>query len=374
MYKRTALVLGAGGFIGSHMVKRLRSEGYWVRGVDLKYPEFSETEANEFIQGDLRDVNFVSRVIQFKGYQGNFFNEVPYRLIEPFDEIYQFAADMGGAGFVFTGENDADIMHNSVSINLNVLEEQRKLNETFDGVKKGWTEANRPKLEWKTKIFYSGSACMYPEHNQLDPENPDCRESTAYPANPDSEYGWEKLFSERLYLSYNRNHNMPVRIARYHNIFGPEGTWKGGREKAPAAICRKVAYVPQSGGSIEVWGDGKQTRSFLYIDECIEATRRLMDSEFIGPVNIGSEEMVSINELVDITARVAKKVVTKVYDLTAPRGVMGRNSNNDLIKEKLGWEYSMTLEEGIRKTYGWISWEASKEIYSDKNIVGMNVV
>ena len=373
-YKRTALVLGAGGFIGSHMVKRLRSEGYWVRGVDLKYPEFSETEANEFIQGDLRDANFVSRVIQFKGYQGNFFSEVPYRLIEPFDEIYQFAADMGGAGFVFTGENDADIMHNSVSINLNVLEEQRKLNETFDGVKKGWTEVNRPKLEWKTKIFYSGSACMYPEHNQLDPENPDCRESTAYPANPDSEYGWEKLFSERLYLSYNRNHNMPVRIARYHNIFGPEGTWKGGREKAPAAICRKVAYVPQSGGSIEVWGDGKQTRSFLYIDECIEATRRLMDSEFIGPVNIGSEEMVSINELVDITARVANKVVTKVYDLTAPRGVMGRNSNNDLIKEKLGWEYSMTLEEGIRKTYGWISWEASKEIYSDKNIVGMNVV
>ena len=374
MYKRTALVLGAGGFIGSHMVKRLKSEGYWVRGVDLKYPEFSETEAHEFIQGDLRDVDFVRRVIQFKGYEGNFFNEVPYKLIEPFDEIYQFAADMGGAGFVFTGENDADIMHNSVSINLNILEEQRKLNETFDGVKKGWTEANRPKLEWKTKIFYSGSACMYPEHNQLDPENPDCRESTAYPANPDSEYGWEKLFSERLYLSYNRNHNMPVRIARYHNIFGPEGTWKGGREKAPAAICRKVAYVPQSGGSIEVWGDGKQTRSFLYIDECIEATRRLMDSEFIGPVNIGSEEMVSINELVDITARVAKKVVTKVYDLTAPRGVMGRNSNNDLIKEKLGWEYSMTLEEGIRKTYGWISWEASKEIYSDKNIVGMNVV
>jgi len=373
-YKRTALVLGAGGFIGSHMVKRLRSEGYWVRGVDLGDRGFTENEANEFIQGDLRDANFVSRVIQFKGYQGNFFNEVPYRLIEPFDEIYQFAADMGGAGFVFTGENDADIMHNSISINLNVLEEQRKLNETFDGVKKGWTEANRPKLEWKTKIFYSGSACMYPEHNQLDPENPDCRESTAYPANPDSEYGWEKLFSERLYLSYNRNHNMPVRIARYHNIFGPEGTWKGGREKAPAAICRKVAYVPQSGGSIEVWGDGKQTRSFLYIDECIEATRRLMDSEFIGPVNIGSEEMVSINELVDITARVAKKVVTKVYDLTAPRGVMGRNSNNDLIKEKLGWEYSMTLEEGIRKTYGWISWEASKEIYSDKNIVGMNVV
>ena len=365
-YKRTALVLGAGGFIGSHMVKRLRSEGYWVRGVDLKYPEFSETEANEFIQGDLRDANFVSRVIQFKGYQGNFFSEVPYRLIEPFDEIYQFAADMGGAGFVFTGENDADIMHNSVSINLNVLEEQRKLNETFDGVKKGWTEANRPKLEWKTKIFYSGSACMYPEHNQLDPENPDCRESTAYPANPDSEYGWEKLFSERLYLSYNRNHNMPVRIARYHNIFGPEGTWKGGREKAPAAICRKVAYVPQSGGSIEVWGDGKQTRSFLYIDECIEATRRLMDSEFVGPVNIGSEEMVTIDELVDIAAKVSGKIVRKVYNLDAPRGVMGRNSNNDLVREKLGWDYSQTLEEGIAKTYGWISYEISKELNSEQ--------
>jgi len=365
-YKRTALVLGAGGFIGSHMVKRLRSEGYWVRGVDLKYPEFSETEANEFIQGDLRNVDFVRRVIQFKGYQGNFFNEVPYRLVEPFDEIYQFAADMGGAGFVFTGENDADIMHNSVSINLNVLEEQRKLNETFDGVKKGWTEANRPKLEWKTKIFYSGSACMYPEHNQLDPENPDCRESTAYPANPDSEYGWEKLFSERLYLSYNRNHNMPVRIARYHNIFGPEGTWKGGREKAPAAICRKVAYVPQSGGSIEVWGDGKQTRSFLYIDECIEATRRLMDSDFIGPVNIGSEEMVTIDELVEIAAKVSGKVVRKVYNLDAPRGVMGRNSNNDLVREKLGWDYSQTLEEGIAKTYGWISYEISKELNSEE--------
>ena len=213
--------------------------------MDLKYPEYAQTEANEFIQGDLRDVDFVRRVIQFKGYQGNFFNEVPYRLIEPFDEIYQFAADMGGAGFVFTGENDADIMHNSVSINLNVLEEQRKLNDTFTG-EKGWSECNRPKLNWKTKIFNSGSACMYPEHNQLDPNNPDCRESSAYPANPDSEYGWEKLFSERLYLSYHRNHNMPVRIARYHNIFGPEGTWKGGREKAPAAICRK-SHTQQMG-------------------------------------------------------------------------------------------------------------------------------
>ena len=359
-YKRTALVLGAGGFIGSHMVKRLRSEGYWVRGVDLKYPEYAHTEANEFVQGDLRDVHFVKRVLEFKGYSGNFFNSVPYQYIEPFDEIYQFAADMGGAGFVFTGENDSDIMHNSVSINLNVLEEQRKLNETFTG-EKGWSECNRPKLNWKTKIFYSGSACMYPEHNQLDPNNPDCRESSAYPANPDSEYGWEKLFSERLYLSYHRNHDMPIRIARYHNIFGPEGTWKGGREKAPAAICRKVAYA-SADDTIEVWGDGNQTRSFLYIDECIEATRRLMDSEFIGPVNIGSEEMVTINELVDIAAKVANKKIKKNH-IDGPLGVRGRNSNNDLIREKLGWDYEQTLEEGIKKTYGWISYQISKEMY-----------
>jgi len=364
-YKKTALVLGAGGFIGSHMVKRLRSEGYWVRGVDLKYPEYSKTQANEFVQGDLRDVHFVKRVLEFKGYSGNFFNSVPYQHIEPFDEIYQFAADMGGAGFVFTGENDADIMHNSVSINLNVLEEQRKLNETFNGEKKDWTEANRPKLLWKTKIFYSGSACMYPEHNQLDPNNPDCREESAYPANPDSEYGWEKLFSERLYFSYNRNHGIPVRIARYHNIFGPEGTWKGGREKAPAAICRKVANA-SSNDSIEVWGDGEQTRSFLYIDECIEATRRLMDSEFIGPVNIGSEEMVTINELVDIAAKVANKKIEKNH-IDGPLGVRGRNSNNDIIREKLGWDYKQTLEEGIRKTYSWISYEISKELYGQGN-------
>ena len=353
-YKKTALVLGAGGFIGSHMVRRLRSEGYWVRGVDLKYPEFSETEANEFITGDLRDVDFVRRVIQYKGEQGNYYNDIPYRLILPFDEIYQFAADMGGAGFVFTGENDAEIMHNSVSINLNVLEEQRKLNETFDGVEKTYTEANRPKLDWQTKIFYSGSACMYPEYNQLDPKNPDCREESAYPAAPDSEYGWEKLFSERLYLAYNRNHGIPVRIARYHNIFGPEGTWEGGREKAPAAICRKVAEVPDVGGPVEVWGDGEQTRSFLYIDECIEATRRLMDSDFLGPVNIGSEEMVTINDLVKITAKVAGKAVSRRHKLDAPLGVRGRNSNNDLVREKLGWDYKYTLEDGIRKTYEWI--------------------
>jgi nucleoside-diphosphate-sugar epimerase len=350
--KKTALVLGAGGFIGSHMVKRLRKEGYWVRGVDLKYPEYGDSDAHEFVQGDLRDPDFVRRVIEYKGEQGNFYNSVPYRLILPFHEIYQFAADMGGAGFVFTGENDAEIMQNSVTINLNVLEQQRLLNETF-GDYKDWTEANRPKLDWQTKIFYSGSACMYPEHNQLDPDNPDCREESAYPAAPDSEYGWEKLFSERLYMAYNRNHGIPVRIARYHNIFGPEGTWDGGREKAPAAICRKVAAVPSSGGSIEVWGDGLQTRSFLYIDECIEATRRLMDSDFMGPVNIGSEEMVSINELVATAAKVAHKNITTEH-IDGPLGVRGRNSNNDLIREKLGWDYKQTLEEGIRRTYFWI--------------------
>ena len=339
-YKKTALVLGAGGFIGSHMIKRLRSEGYWVRGVDLKHTEFSKSEANEFVVGDLRDIDFVHRAIKFKGVRENFYHDVPERYIETFDEIYQFAADMGGAGFVFTGENDADIMHNSVQINLNVLECQRRMNIA--------KEVN------KTKIFYSGSACMYPQHNQLDPDNPDCREESAYPANPDSEYGWEKLFSERLYLAYNRNYGIPVRIARYHNIFGPEGTWEGGREKAPAAICRKVAYLPEQGGAIEVWGDGLQTRSFLFIDECIEATRRLMDSDFIGPVNIGSEEMVTINELVDTVAKVSGKTVHKI-NIDGPTGVRGRNSNNDLIREELGWDYSTTLEEGISKTYNWIN-------------------
>ena len=338
-YVKKALVLGAGGFIGSHMVKRLRSEGYWVRGVDLKYPEFSETEANEFVLGDLRDKGFVERVIQYKGDRGNFYRSVPYRYIQCFDEIYQFAADMGGAGFVFTGENDADIMHNSVSINLNVLESQKQMND-----QKGKND---------TKIFYSGSACMYPEHNQLDPENPDCREESAYPANPDSEYGWEKLFSERLYFAYHLNHDIPVRVARYHNIFGPEGTWEGGREKAPAAICRKVAYLPEEGGAIEVWGDGEQTRSFLYIDECIEATRRLMDSNFMGPVNIGSEEMVTINQLVDTVAEVSDKIVTKIH-IDGPLGVRGRNSNNDLIRKELDWDYQQSLSEGIRKTYSWI--------------------
>ena len=339
-YKKTALVLGAGGFIGSHMVKRLRKEGYWVRGVDLKYPEFSKTEANEFVCGDLRDVEIVRRVIRFGGYTGNYYSQIVDKFLEPFDEIYQFAADMGGAGFIFTGENDADIMHNSASINLNLLEEQKK-----------W---NKDKKTNHTKIFYSSSACMYPEHNQLDPNNPDCRENSAYPANPDSEYGWEKLFSERLYLTYNRNYGIPVRVARYHNIFGPEGTWDGGREKAPAAICRKVAQLSQNGGTIEVWGDGLQTRSFLFIDECIEATWRLMQSDFMEPVNIGSEEMVTINQLVETAAKVANKKVEKNHILDAPLGVRGRNSNNDLVREKLGWDYSQSLEDGIRKTYEWI--------------------
>ena len=326
MDKKTALVLGAGGFIGSHMVKRLRSEGYWVRGVDIKYPDFTESAADEFIQGDLREVGLVARVLDVEG--------------DSFDEIYQFAADMGGAGYIFTDEHSADIMHNSASINLNVLNEQVQLNRLLG--------TN------KTKIFYSSSACMYPEHNQLDPENPDCRESSAYPANPDSEYGWEKLFSERLYLAYNRNYDIPVCVARYHNIFGPEGTWDGGKEKAPAAICRKVALLPEVGGTIEVWGDGLQTRSFLFIDECIEATYRLMHSDFQGPVNIGSEEMVTINQLVETAAKVSGKVVRKAHKLDAPLGVRGRNSNNDLVREKLGWDYEQTLEEGISKTYAWI--------------------
>ena len=348
-YKKTALVLGAGGFIGSHMVKRLRSDGYWVRGVDLKYPEFSISEADEFVVRDLRDPDAMRRVIRYGGQRGNFYAQIVDKFLEPFDEIYQFAADMGGAGYIFTGENDADIMHNSVSININLLNEQLQWNQD--------KETNH------TKIFYSSSACMYPSHNQLDPNNPDCREESAYPANPDSEYGWEKLFSERLYLAYHNNYNIPVRIARYHNIYGPEGTWEGGKEKAPAAICRKVANACEE-DSIEVWGDGLQTRSFLYIDECIEATRRLMDSECTKPINIGSEEMVTINQLVDIAAKVAGKKITKVY-VDGPTGVRGRNSNNDLVREELMWDYFMTLEEGIKKTYEWIRWQVSKQIYAE---------
>lgn len=330
---KTALVLGAGGFIGSHMVRRLKLEGYWVRGVDLKYPEFSATSADEFLIGDLREHDIARASLVPPKDRG-----------VVFDEIYQFAADMGGAGFVFTGENDAEIMHNSATINLNILE---------------FVHQHNIKLSVnKTKLFYSGSACMYPAYNQEDPDNPNCKEDSAYPAAPDSEYGWEKLFSERLYFAYHRNHGIPVAVARYHNIFGPEGTWVGGREKAPAAICRKVANASQI-DEIEVWGDGNQTRSFLYIDECIEATRRMMShKDFIGPVNIGSEEMVTINELVDITARVAGKQISKKH-IAGPLGVRGRNSDNTLIREILGWDYKQTLEEGITKTYTWISEQIS---------------
>jgi nucleoside-diphosphate-sugar epimerase len=325
---KKALILGAGGFIGSHMARRLKTEGYWVRGVDLKAPDFSPTVCDEFTFADLRDYENVRAAIKLSNN-------------ETFEEIYQFAADMGGAGYIFTGDNDADIMQNSASINLNTLRAVQEQNSTLG--------------KNSTKIFYSSSACMYPEHNQLDSDNPNCEESSAYPANPDSEYGWEKLFSERIFLAYNRNYKIPVRIARYHNIFGPEGTWTGGKEKAPAAICRKVI---QSDGEIEIWGDGNQTRSFLYIDECIEATRRLMESEFIGPVNIGSEEMVTINKLVEIASQVENKKI-KVSHIPGPLGVRGRNSNNDLIRAKLGWDYSMSLKQGIALTYDWIKQQNS---------------
>lgn len=310
------LVCGAGGFIGHHLVKRLKNDGHWVRGVDLKFPEFAPTKADDFVVGDLRDQSLVRRVVD-----------------RSFDEVYQLAADMGGAGFVFTGENDADIMHNSGLINLNVLDESYKRN-----VK---------------KIFYSSSACMYPEHNQTDPENPMCSEDSAYPANPDSEYGWEKLFSERLYLAYARNKGIDVRIARFHNIFGPEGSWCDGREKAPAAFCRKVAENP-TGSTIDMWGDGKQTRSFLYVDECIEGVLRLMDSDFQGPVNIGSEEMVSINRLAEMVMEIAGKNQT-INHIPGPLGVRGRNSDNALIKEKLDWEPDFPLKNGLVETYKWIS-------------------
>lgn len=314
---KRALVCGAGGFIGSHLVKRLKREGFWVRGVDLKFPEFSETEADDFICADLREPENCRDVVDQK-----------------FDEVYQLAADMGGAGFVFTGENDADIMHNSAAINLNMLEACRKRNVR--------------------RVFYSSSACMYPEHNQLDPDAPITREDSAYPANPDSEYGWEKLFSERIYLAFNRNHNMECKVARYHNIFGPEGTWVGGREKAPAALCRKVSEA-KNGGSIEIWGDGKQTRSFLYVDECVEATLRLTRSEtFAGPVNIGSEEMVSINQLAEMIMNIAGRKLT-IHHIPGPLGVRGRNSHNELIREKLGWEPTMALEKGLSLTYPWIN-------------------
>ena len=334
------LILGGGGFIGGHLGRRLKSEGHWVRIVDLKEHEYFDHNeiCDEFILGDLRDPMLVSKIM-FAPNQITLNDEE-----NSFDEVYQLAADMGGAGYIFTGENDANVMHNSALINLNVVHESTK-----KGVK---------------KVFYSSSACMYPEHNQLDPNNPNCEESSAYPANPDSEYGWEKLFSERLYLSFMRNYGLNVRIGRFHNIFGPYGTWNGGKEKSPAALCRKVAET-SDGGSIEVWGDGKQTRSFLYIDECIEAILRLMYNDFVGPVNIGSEEMVTINQLAEMVVRVSNKNITiqniygdvffNKYGYKCPIGVKGRNSDNKLYKEKIGWVVSEPLEKGIIKTFDWIT-------------------
>ncbi|MBY0393460.1 MAG: NAD-dependent epimerase/dehydratase family protein [Novosphingobium sp.] len=321
----SALVLGAGGFIGGHLVKRLKREGFWVRGVDLKFHEHAETQADDFVVGDLRDQQFCRSVID-----------------RNFDEVYQLAADMGGAGYIFTGEHDADIMHNSATINLNIADIAHKRNIR--------------------RVFYSSSACMYPAYNQEDPDNPNCAEDSAYPAAPDSEYGWEKLFSERLFLAYNRNHGMANRVARYHNIFGPEGTWDGGKEKAPAAICRKVARAT-SGDTIDIWGDGEQTRSFLYIDECIEGTLRLTRSSFEGPVNIGSDEMVTINQLVETVADIAGKTIHKNH-IPGPTGVRGRNSDNRLIEERLGWRPSQTLRAGLEKTYEWI------ELQVRRNTVG----
>jgi len=312
---KTALVCGAGGFIGSHLVKKLTNERYWVRGVDLKYPEFSKTVSNDFAIGDLRDSYICRHVTDMQ-----------------FDEVYQLAADMGGAGYIFTGEHDADVMHNSATINLNMLDACSKRNIR--------------------KIFYSSSACIYPEYNQMDPDNPKCSEDSAYPAQPDSEYGWEKLFSERLYMSYRRNYGIEVHIARFHNIFGPEGAWNNGKEKAPAAICRKVAMAAD-GGEIELWGDGKQTRSFLYIDDCLEGVRRLMNSEFPGPVNVGSEERVSINLLAQTVIDISGKKLS-IKHIKGPQGVRGRNSDNNLIFQKLGWKPSKSLRDGLIKTYEWI--------------------
>jgi nucleoside-diphosphate-sugar epimerase len=343
---KTALVLGGGGFIGGHLAKRLKDEGFWVRIVDIKekheYWNHSDI-CHEYIHGDLRDPMLVSKIM----FAPNQISESDKE--NSFDEVYQLAADMGGAGYIFTGENDANVMHNSALINLNVTHEASK-----KSVK---------------RVFYSSSACMYPEHNQLDPNNPNCEESSAYPANPDSEYGWEKLFSERLFLAFNRNYGLDVRVARFHNIFGPMGTWNGGKEKAPAAMCRKVAESLID-DKIEVWGDGLQTRSFLYIDECIEMVLRFMrQDKFLGPVNVGSEEMVTINELAEMAIKAANKRATvkniageefkAKYGFKCPVGVRGRNSDNKLYKEKMGWEPTQPLYEGIVKTYQWIN----KQIY-----------
>ena len=313
---KTILVCGAGGFIGTHLVNNLKAQGHTVIGVDLKYPLYEDTRCNEFYKQDLRDAPFVDLLFES----------------HDFDEVYQLAADMGGAGYIFVGENDADIMHNSATINLNVLESARR-----KGVE---------------KIFYSSSACMYPEHNQLDPDNPDLAEHTAYPANPDSDYGWEKLFSERLYLAYGRCYNMNVKIARFHNIFGPQGSWNNGKEKAPAALCRKVAMA-ENDDVIEVWGPGNQTRSFLFIDECVEGIQRIMESDLKEPVNLGSTRKISINELVHLIAEISNKRVT-IKNIDGPRGVMGRTSDNTLIKEKIDWAPDEDLETGIEKTYNWI--------------------
>ncbi len=313
---KTALVLGAGGFIGGHLSNKLKKEGFWVRGVDLKHNEHQGLIVDDFVIGDLRNQKVVESVLD-----------------RPFDEVYQLAADMGGAGYIFTGDHDADVMHNSATINLNV--------------------AHYGVLAKVKKVFYSSSACMYPEYNQMDPDNPKLSEDSAYPAAPDSEYGWEKLFSERMLLAFNRNYDLQVRIARFHNIFGPYGTWAGGKEKAPAAMCRKVAEA-EDGGEIEIWGDGKQTRSFLHVDECLEGVRNLMDSDFMGPVNIGSEEMVTINQLAGYAMEIAgKKLSLKHID--GPLGVRGRNSDNALIQEKIGWSPSQPLKEGLEKTYKWIA-------------------
>jgi nucleoside-diphosphate-sugar epimerase len=326
---KKALVCGAGGFIGNHLVEYLKSNGYWVRGVDLKYPEFSKTSADEFIIGDLRKQDFCSEVLDM-----------------PFAEVYQLAADMGGAGYIFTGEHDADVMYNSALINLNIVNLSQKL-----GV---------------GKIFYSSSACIYPIYNQEDPANPNCREDSAYPAAPDSEYGWEKLLSERLYLSYHRNHGLQVRIARLHNVFGPEGSWNNGKEKAPAAICRKVAEAVD-GGSIQIWGDGKQTRSFLYIDECLKAISRFMKSDFTGPLNIGSEEMVTINGLAELVMEIAGKNL-KIINIPGPQGVRGRRSDNTLIFKKLGWKPTSPLRNGLEKTYAWIQKQVRKKYVSGSTV------
>ncbi len=329
------LILGGGGFIGGHLAKKMKNKNYYVRVADIKNHEYFKIEeiCDDFILGDLRDPLFVKKV---------------FEIDEKWDEVYQLAADMGGAGYIFTGENDAAVMHNSALINLNVV------NESVN-------KAN--------KIFYSSSACMYPEHNQIDTDSPNCEESSAYPANPDSEYGWEKLFSERLYLAYNRNYGLNVRIARFHNIFGPMGTWNGGKEKAPAAMCRKVAEC-KDGGEIEVWGDGLQTRSFLYIDECLEAIDKFMESDFIGPVNIGSEEIISINDLAKMVIKISGKKIDirnihgdefiKKYKFKCPQGVRGRRSDNKLFFNKIGWSVSEPLINGIEKNYNWVNFQLNK--------------